>query len=1751
MPLFPASKAEAAGYYTWEKFTSKKVTEYRVGIQSISSGSGYRGFTGFESYNFDTSTGLLYTTGQMINMSDAGPAIPHSSGSSSSKSVYNKKADGSITQSNNYQSWCNLDCTAFTQSGEFYSEYKLYSVPVEVDKPVDSMGIVSSTSSNAYPSNKVHTDGYYYVSKGYVNNTPPVFTFSTSGNISIYNDVQLKITGTVADVNNQNVTISMSLGGSTKSTVIAATSSYKNWELTWNAGEIPAGTYTNPVLTANDGLDISSASYSGNIEIKPQVYYYWTKYKVVPSTGWYQTTNDRQQVYYMKYNKSGVRERLDGEYDKLFSMLVDNQIFSNITINNDNITLYDPSSTPYWNYNFSYFFKMNGNYYMLRNTYRSNDTGLELFDVSSNPPKGAGSVIQANVKAAQGTYPDNGIHSDGYWYIKGSTVPNQKPVIAISVFNNQRVTLKPGDDTIKISGAVADLDNDTLLVSATILGVKKEISVSDTSTSKTWELTWRTSEFESSGSEKDVVVTVDDGKGGVAYDTYKDRTITVDKTPLFYWDKYSMVDKLKYVVVGGDSTRDVGGSMWGNTSYTIDNQFGVFVLRGDYASVDTAGVIYNMASTSYDKVWEYRREGGYVYVRLLTLDKTSVKEKGSLAQANILDLDKTYPDNGLHSDGFWYVKKATTNMSPVLSVNSSDTLIGVKDSTIKVKGTVYDADNDNVKIKASLAGITKEITTANTSSSKTWELTWDVSDIPEDIYSNIIITADDGKEGIDIVSYAGSITVDKTPPVITITTAEPSWVKEPIQATITYADSLSGIGSNARQYKVTSTPDVPETWDVSDSNQLNLTLEEDGQWYIHAKSADVVGNETTAVSGPYRLQHVPTPPILKLNSVTSASINLGWTLPTSTYTNGYEYTVTNLTTGKKWTVDYPTDHIIDEDLKAGAEYEYTVKVKNYVGESFSESFKLLTLPKKVEGLQIAFEDYHSDQATISFDAVPSASEYVFTLYTSLQGELEKVSEQTWQAAGEHTLTHLDTGTRYSASLVAKNTSGQSEAVSIGFMSLPAAPGEFKTILITDHSVELGWLSAPTAERYELFRDQATLYEGAELSFLDEKVEAATTYQYQLSAKNESGFGDITELDVLTLPSKVASKVEKITATSVDLSWEAVSGADKYIVLLNGKTVEQASSEQTHVLLKELAPGKDYDIAVVAQNASGQSTPDVLHVKTLADAPSNVTAKEMTETSVILQWDAMVGADKYKVTVSGQQYEVAEPELKLNGLVGDQKYDLTIQAGNVSGYSEESEFTFLTLPSTPEVKINKVDSNAFSVTWNKQQGELQYKVYDEQEKEIATTKELSYTWSGLEAGKIYTFFVSAVNASGGGVKTKVIQQTLPSSWHVDPDASDQPITIGERNEHTVIIHVEPVKGADQYKVVDDNGNVVGIIASPETAAEIGGLESAKKYEGWKIIPINNAGEGEAAPVPTFVTLPSSNFKISVTDAKTSSLTLQVESFLVNEIFVYTMNGKELYRGKEKSFVVNKLDANTSYTFKVWTENSLGDRTEPVSVQGRTLEIPPVSNDSVSHTNTETVSQPDDPDSSNEETSNNGASPLKFTDISTSFARSEILELAERGIVKGISDTQFAPDQKVTRVEFASMLVRALELQEASDVPLSFEDIQRTAWYVPELSAAILSGVAHGFSDKEFRPQDPISREQASKMIANAVYDDSLPEGEIRFRDAKTIAVWAKPEVTALTTEKVINGYPDGSFKPKRDLTRAECAVLIYRSLSFIK
>lgn len=1259
------------------------------------------------------------------------------------------------------------------------------------------------------------------------------------------------------------------------------------------------------------------------------------------------------------------------------------------------------------------------------------------------------------------SYPSDGAQN-GYWYKYVGT--NTAPSIVVNQNGNRTITNKPNDDSFVLTGTVTDVDNEDVTVSATIAGITKQIVVNNTATAKNWTLTWKTAEL-ASGTYMGITANVADRRGGVATVSYLG-SLTVDKTPLYYWDKYSINGQIR----------------------------------------------------------------------------------GQLVQGNIIDLDGTYPSNGI-MNGYWYIKKTSNNMFPVLTVDNSDQIVNSSSGKITLKGTASDSDGDTVNISATLAGITKS---TNVTGSGSWRLDWANNEIPEGVYTGLSVKANDEKGGVDSISYGGTITVDKTAPIISVTPNKQAWTSDPISIAIQWSDALSGIDSNERKYKLTTSQALPASWDTSNSDRIELIVPAEGEWYLHLKATDKAGNVTTKLAGPFQYQQQAGIPTLRLNAVGADWAEVGWSLPTNAFADGYKYKVKNTITGKSWTTDYPTDRIREQGLAAGTSYTYQIKVVNHVGESgWSKQIKVLTLPAEISNLKVSFIPNNSGTINVSFAPVQSAESYLL----SIKEGPKSLYEKEFNTAGTHKIKGLEAGKQYTTTVTAKNASGLGQSSVLGFLSLPAAPGEFQSAQIRETEVELFWNASSTASLYELLRDGISRYSGSDLTYTDTGLESGTEYDYSISAKNESGFGDIAHLKgVLTLPEKANLTVEIIEQDAVNFSIKPVHGAEQYVVLVNGVEEKELSAKTEHFKVDTLYPGTDYAIEVYARNRSGSGVADKVTLRTLPDKPKGLKITDIGENTAKLTWEPVQGVDKYKVSITDDVYTVISgTEIFLTDLIAGTLYQPKVYAGNATGYGAASEGEFLTLPTSPNLHLVEVKADQITLAWDKVESAKKYMIFNKKEEPIGDTVELSYTIKKLNPGETYTVYVKAVNDTGEGKKSVFTQRTLPANWTVDPNDPNgrYPISVGDRSDHSVVITVDPLEGADQYKVLDGEGNVVGIITVPEIATEIGGLESAKEYSDWTIIPTNNSGEGQAAPVPTFATLPSSDFRVLVATSTTSSLTIEVESPLVNEIFVYVINGKEIYRGKDKSFTVSGLTSNQSYTISVWTENSEGDKTEPKIATGKTQSPPESSSGGSASGNSSATLNPEiagpgeegQPSIMKEGT----GSKSGFTDIDKTFAKSEILALYDKGIVKGVTDNLFEPNRQVTRVEFATMLVRALELQESSDAKLTFEDVQRTAWYAPELSAAVINGVAHGFSDKEFRPFEMVTREQAAKMISNAAYDH-VPTAKVNFKDSNVIASWAKPEVAALTVEKIITGYPDETFKPKRNLTRAECSVLIYRALS---
>ena|GEM_PF-847767 len=166
-----------------------------------------------------------------------------------------------------------------------------------------------------------------------------------------------------------------------------------------------------------------------------------------------------------------------------------------------------------------------------------------------------------------------------------------------------------------------------------------------------------------------------------------------------------------------------------------------------------------------------------------------------------------------------------------------------------------------------------------------------------------------------------------------------------------------------------------------------------------------------------------------------------------------------------------------------------------------------------------------------------------------------------------------------------------------------------------------------------------------------------------------------------------------------------------------------------------------------------------------------------------------------------------------------------------------------------------------------------------------------------------------------------------------------------------------------------------------------------------------------------------------------------------------------------------------------------------------------------------------------------------DIAESWAKAQIQQAVDLGIVSGYPDHTFQPDKSITRAEFVQILVKAFKLEQSGDKV--FTDTEGH-WAQAAISTAVANGIASGFDANRFRPNDPITREQIAAMVMHAAKLQASTHAET-FTDYGQISEWAIAGVSALAEHQIIHGYPDGSFKPLKPATRAEAVVIILNSL----
>jgi hypothetical protein len=217
-----------------------------------------------------------------------------------------------------------------------------------------------------------------------------------------------------------------------------------------------------------------------------------------------------------------------------------------------------------------------------------------------------------------------------------------------------------------------------------------------------------------------------------------------------------------------------------------------------------------------------------------------------------------------------------------------------------------------------------------------------------------------------------------------------------------------------------------------------------------------------------------------------------------------------------------------------------------------------------------------------------------------------------------------------------------------------------------------------------------------------------------------------------------------------------------------------------------------------------------------------------------------------------------------------------------------------------------------------------------------------------------------------------------------------------------------------------------------------------------------------------------------------------------------------------------------------------RAEAIARQGGSV---PSSSSSESSSGTgSSVSSVSSSVSSSSSESSESEPEISFPDVvEGKYGYTAIMDLADRGIIRGYGDGLFRPKNAVNRAEFTKVVVQTLHEEEIRGETRCFRDV-RDEWFSGVVCAAKRLGWIMGYKDNNFRPGQTMTKAEAMKVIVNtlgAPLDSNavLPEGVQESH-------WATPYIKKAVELEIIL---EPSFQPNAQMTRADAAVWLYRAL----
>ena len=165
---------------------------------------------------------------------------------------------------------------------------------------------------------------------------------------------------------------------------------------------------------------------------------------------------------------------------------------------------------------------------------------------------------------------------------------------------------------------------------------------------------------------------------------------------------------------------------------------------------------------------------------------------------------------------------------------------------------------------------------------------------------------------------------------------------------------------------------------------------------------------------------------------------------------------------------------------------------------------------------------------------------------------------------------------------------------------------------------------------------------------------------------------------------------------------------------------------------------------------------------------------------------------------------------------------------------------------------------------------------------------------------------------------------------------------------------------------------------------------------------------------------------------------------------------------------------------------------------------------------------------------------------------IRELLARGVLSGVSDTEFKGKLAINRAMLAQVL---MSISKDKSVGLiDYEDIKGDEWYADAMTWALTHGIYKGYPDKTLKATQKITRQEFASVIYNFIKEHKINMPKVRdfnYKDQDKIASWALDQVKYMDELGLVNGESQDNYNATGTYTREDLALTIYKIIRFIE